>query len=412
MIETTNPVRGTKDYLPKEMALREKIRAIILNTYEKYGFSQIKTPIIENINLLLGSDGGDNLKLIYKILKRGEKLDLNNVKDENDLVDSGLRYDLTVPLVRFYANNNSKLLPVFKSIQIGDVFRAERPQKGRSRQFCQCDIDIINDASINAEIEVLYVSAMAMLNLGFKNFKIKINDRRILNSIILFAGFKKEEVNDVSISVDKVDKIGLDGVKNELIEKKYNKARVENLVRILEDVKNNGLDTLNKYSVSNNVIDNVKNIISAIKELSNNEFEIEFDINIIRGQGYYTATVFEIYVEGFAGACGGGGRYDEMIEKMINRSVPAVGFSLGFERLFLIISEKNMLKKQTPLLALIYEENDDFKEVIKYANKLQKEYNVNALKRRNNFSYQLTNLKENGYNKYVLFSTKKIETIN
>ncbi len=412
MIETTNPVRGTKDYLPKEMALREKIRAIILNTYEKYGFTQIKTPIIENINLLLGSDGGDNLKLIYKILKRGEKLDLNNVKDENDLVDSGLRYDLTVPLVRFYANNNSKLLPVFKAIQIGDVFRAERPQKGRSRQFCQCDIDIINDASIDAEIEVLYVSAMAMLNLGFKKFKIKINDRRILNSIILFAGFKKEEVNDVSISVDKVDKIGLDGVKNELIEKKYNKARVENLVRILEDVKNNGLDTLNKYSVSKDVIDNVKNIILAIKELSNNEFEIEFDINIIRGQGYYTATVFEIYVEGFAGACGGGGRYDEMIEKMINRSVPAVGFSLGFERLFLIISEKNMLKKQTPLLALIYEENDDFKEVIKYANKLQKEYNVNALKRRNNFSYQLTNLKENGYNKYVLFSTKKIETIN
>lgn len=411
MSKNTNPVRGTKDFLPAEMTIREKIRKVILNTYLQYGFSQIKTPIMENIDLLLGGDGGDNSKLIFKILKRGEKLDLN-VDNENDLVDSGLRYDLTVPLARFYANNSNDLLPVFKSIQIDDVFRAERPQKGRYRQFTQCDIDIINESSIKAEIEVLYVSAKALLNLGFKNFTFKINDRRILNEIILNAGFKEENISDICISVDKIDKVGLEGVRNELISKKYNENKLDLFLKNLTLVKEKGISSLSKLKVNQEVIDDLKEIIDTINLLSYDKFEIVFDINIIRGQDYYTTSVFEIYAQGFEGAVGGGGRYDNMIEKMVGRNVPAVGFSLGFERLFLIIDKKEIVKDEKEFLALLYEPQDSFLEVIKKMEAISDKYNVNAIEKRKNFGYQLLNLKANGYSKYMLFSEAAIETIN
>lgn len=411
MIQSYKPVRGTQDFLPAQTRIREKIREIVLKTYEKYGFSQIKTPIIENINLLLGGDVGDNSKLIFKILKRGEKLDLN-VDNENDLVDSGLRYDLTVPLARFYSNNYDKLLPVFKSIQIDDVFRAERPQKGRFRQFSQCDIDIINEPSIKAEIEVLYVSAKTMLNLGFKNFVFKINDRRILNEIIIIAGFKIEDIDDICISIDKFDKVGLTGVKKEMLDKNYSEEKIDLFLSILEEIKQQGIETLDKFNINKEFVNDVKTIVNTLNELSKKEFETVFDINIIRGQGYYTTSVFEVYADGFDGAVGGGGRYDEMIQKISNKEVPAVGFSLGFERLFLIIDVDKIIADEKELVALIYEEKDSFLDVLKLVDEMSLTYNISAIEKRKNFGFQLLNLKDNGYLKYMFYDTKKIEEIN
>ena len=403
------PVRGTKDFLPSEMEVREKIREVILKTYQKYGFNQIKTPIIEDIDLLLGSEGGDNLKLIYKILKRGEKLNLET-DNIDDLVDLGLRYDLTVPLARFYINNKEKLLPIFKSIQIDDVFRAERPQRGRSRQFTQCDIDIINDESVNSEIEIIYVAGQTLLNLGFKDFTFKISDRRLLNEILANIGFDRDSFADICISVDKLEKIGLEGVKTELIKKEYDNDKVTKLIGDLTNIKTKGINGLKELKLNDNVISEVETIVNNSNDLANGKYQVEFDINIIRGQGYYTASVFEVYLSGFDGASGGGGRYNDMIEKLNGFNVPAVGFSFGFERLFIIISENNLLMEKKEKLALIYEE-DDFSEVVKLMEEYSAQFNVTTIKRRKNFGYQLTNLKENGYTKYVLFKEKIIENL-
>ena len=200
----TNSVRGTKDILPAEQSIREYVRGVILNTYSSYGFSQIKTPILEDINLLTKGDSGDNTKLMFKVLKRGEKLDIQNAQTQNDLCDIALRYDLTVPLARFYCNNQNNLPTPFKAIQIDDVFRAERPQKGRLRQFTQCDIDILGDSTVNADIEVLYVSAKTLLNLGFKNFEYRISDRRILNSLIVACGLNVLDCEDICVCLDKL----------------------------------------------------------------------------------------------------------------------------------------------------------------------------------------------------------------
>lgn len=412
MKKTLTPVRGTNDYLPKEMAVREKVRSEILKTYKKYGFMQISAPILEDIDNLLGSDGGDNTKLIFKVLKRGEKLDLSTPNlTERDLVDIGLRYDLTVPMVRLFCNNQNSLPTPFKTIQIDYSFRADRPQRGRSRQFIQCDIDILGDPTINAEIDVINTTAKTFLNLGFKNFVCKLNDRRILSDIILGTGFSADSECDVCVVLDKLDKIGIDGVTAELIERGFDEANVSALMEKIAKIQESGIESLEGFGVRREVVDSVKQILSTTNALSGGNYNIKFDISIVRGQGYYTGAVYEFYMEGFSGACGGGGRYDNMVEKMTGKKVPAVGFGLGFEPTCMLINEMGLLKAEDKLIACVYYPEDDFTEVLKYVEELNQTNNVSAVPAKKNLGFQLQTLKANGFTHFVTLKDKQIKEI-
>lgn len=412
MKKTLTPVRGTNDYLPKEMAVREKVRSEILKTYKKYGFMQISAPILEDIDNLLGSDGGDNTKLIFKVLKRGEKLDLSTPNlTERDLVDIGLRYDLTVPMVRLFCNNQNSLPTPFKTIQIDYSFRADRPQRGRSRQFIQCDIDILGDPTINAEIDVINTTAKTFLNLGFKNFVCKLNDRRILSDIILGTGFSADSECDVCVVLDKLDKIGIDGVTAELIERGFDEAKVSALMEKIAKIQESGIESLEGFGVRSEVVDSVKQILSTTNALSGGNYTIKFDISIVRGQGYYTGAVYEFYMEGFSGACGGGGRYDNMVEKMTGKKVPAVGFGLGFEPTCMLINEMGLLKAEDKLIACVYYPEDDFTEVLKYVEELNQTNNVSAVPAKKNLGFQLQTLKANGFTHFVTLKDKQIKEI-
>lgn len=412
MKKTLTPVRGTNDYLPKEMAVREKVRSEILKTYKKYGFMQISAPILEDIDNLLGSDGGDNTKLIFKVLKRGEKLDLSTPNlSERDLVDIGLRYDLTVPMVRLFCNNQNSLPTPFKTIQIDYSFRADRPQRGRSRQFIQCDIDILGDPTINAEIDVINTTAKTFLNLGFKNFVCKLNDRRILSDIILGTGFSADSECDVCVVLDKLDKIGIDGVTAELIERGFDESKVSALMEKIAKIQESGIESLEGFGVRREVVDSVKQILSTTNALSGGNYNIKFDISIVRGQGYYTGAVYEFYMEGFSGACGGGGRYDNMVEKMTGKKVPAVGFGLGFEPTCMLINEMGLLKAEDKLIACVYYPEDDFTEVLKYVEELNQTNNVSAVPAKKNLGFQLQTLKSNGFTHFVTLKDKQIKEI-
>lgn len=403
------PVRGTQDYLPKQMQQRQFIANTIEEVYSQNGFLKIKTPIIEDLDLMLGSDGGDNIKLMFKILKRGDKLDLSkpnqSIKDVSDLA---LRYDLTVPLARFYANNQNFLPMPFKAFQLDEAFRADRPQKGRLRQFTQCDIDILGDKTINAEIELLVCAGQALTSLGFKDFVFKINNRKILNQIIIQNGFNKNQCEHICVILDKYDKIGFEGVQSEMILNNFDPSCTNSLIQTIIDIKENGIQALTKYVEENEHLNNLKTIINTVNELSNNLYSVCFDISIIRGQGYYTDCVFEVYLDGFNGACGGGGRYDSMIGKITKQDCPAVGFSLGFERLFGIISENDVCLFNRKKVALIYTPNDNFVDVKRYADSLKKEYDVSILPKSNNLGHQLQVLKENCFSSFVIFGNNEI----
>ena len=412
MKQNLTPVRGTNDYLPKEMQVREYVRSVILSTYKKHGFMQISAPILEDINNLVGSDGGDNEKLIFKVLKRGEKLDLTKQGlEEKDIVDIGLRYDLTVPMVRLYSNNQNSLPSPFKSIQIDYSFRADRPQRGRSRQFIQCDIDILGEPSTNAEIDILNTTGKTFCALGFKDFVIKVNDRRILSDLIAGAGFKKEDEKEVCICLDKIDKIGLSGVSEELKNRNFNAKHVEKLIKMLEIIAKDGIKALAGLGVRGEVIDSVNSIIDSVNALAAKKYKAVFDISIVRGQGYYTGAVYEVYVPGFGGACAGGGRYDNMVEKMTGKSVPAVGLGLGFEPTCMLVLEQGLIKVKEELIACVYTKEDNFAEVLKYTEKLAKDGNVSAICAKKNLAFQLENLKANGFTKFVKYGTNKIENL-
>ncbi|MBO5954872.1 MAG: histidine--tRNA ligase [Clostridia bacterium] len=395
-----NPIRGTYDYLPADAKLREILKNKILSVFQNNGYNLIGTPIFEHLELLNGSDGGDNLKLMFKTIKRGEKLDLTKENlCENDIVEEGLRYDLTVPLARFYSNNREKLPTPFKAIQIDNVFRAERPQKGRNRQFMQCDIDVFGDASINAELELLKTAIDAYQSMGFNTLTLKINDRRILNNLLLFAGFTEDEIGTVCVSLDKLDKIAVSGVVMELIEKGMEAEKINKLVDILNDVLANGLDCVSKYGVEQSYVDNIKYLINTLQNLTSGH-NIEFNISIVRGQGYYTGTVYEFYADGFAGAIGGGGRYDKMVGKMTGNDVCAVGVSIGFERVALILKERGITFGEKENLALIYDNDDEIIKVFEAKAKLMEKFNVSLYLRPKNM--------KNFYDKIVEVATNCI----
>ncbi len=345
------PTTGMKDILPEEMRIREYVQSVIRDTYSRFGFTQIETPCVENIGNLTSKQGGDNEKLIFKILKRGEKLDVANATTEEEVVDGGLRYDLTVPLVRYYSNNSSVLPTPFKALQMGNVWRADRPQRGRYRQFMQCDIDILGEPSNLAEIELILATTTTLGRLNFKNFQIRINDRRILKAMANYAGFAEENFDSVCITLDKMDKIGLDGVKAELIENGFDTASVDKYLDLfagLENAqagKNDPVASL-KYIADSlgdcldaEIRDNLQEIITSVESTKEAQFDMVFDPTLVRGMGYYTGTIFEIGMPEFGGSCGGGGRYDKMVGKFTGQDVPACGFSIGFERIILLLME-------------------------------------------------------------------------
>lgn len=394
------PVKGTNDYLSQEMELRDFLKNKILNTYKSYGFERISTPILEDIENLDNSEGGENLNLIFKILQRGEKLEkVLKTKDYKNLSDIGLRYDLTLPLTRFYANNKSKIINPFKVIQIDRVYRAERPQKGRLREFMQCDIDIIGSSKIESEIELIAATAEALLNVGLKNFNVKINNRKILKTFIEKIGFNKNDVESICITFDKLDKIGADGVKKELLSKNLDINVIEKLISLSS--VSTSLDEVEKVCGNMTEIQDLKKIIESIEKISKNRYKIEYDISLVRGQGYYTGSVFEIQSNDFNGAIAGGGRYDNLIEKFTGETVPAVGFSIGFERIVSILTEKKIKPDLSrKKIAIFYENN--FMEGMKLADKLRKKYDISLYEKPKKLSRFLDKLLDLNYYGYLI----------
>ena len=356
MALSKKPVNGMKDILPKEMEIRDYVTGVIKDTYRSFGFTPIETPCMENIANLSNKQGGENEKLIFKVLKRGEKLKLAEATEEKDVVDYGMRYDLTVPLCRFYSNNANDLPSPFKALQIGNVWRADRPQRGRYRQFTQCDIDILGEPTNLAEIELILATTTTLGRLGFKNFEIRINERRILKAMAAWSGFAEKDYDSIFITLDKMDKIGLDGVAKELAEEGYAQDKIDQylgLFEMLADKKDvaEGVSCLSKTlgeALDPAVAESMKEIATAVNAAKEADFALVFDPTLVRGMSYYTGTIFEIAIPEFGGSCGGGGRYDEMIGKFTGQNVPACGFSIGFERIILLLMEQGFEIPQRP----------------------------------------------------------------
>lgn len=394
IVVKTTPIKGACDYLPNEVAIRDYLQTVILRTYQSAGFERIITPILEDIENLDKSDGGENLSLIFRIQKRGEKFKKAIEENKfNDLCDMGLRYDLTLPLTRYYANNRSKLTNPFKVIQMDRSYRAEQPQKGRLREFTQCDIDILGSTSINCEVEIIDTATLTLLNMGLSNFKVKINDRRILKDILSTIGFNEEDMDSVSISIDKLDKIGFDGVKKELLQKEFSEDIVDKFVDVFKTVPFT-LEYAKKYCEDTKYIEELENIINCVNKISENKYIIEYDITLVRGQGYYTGPIFEIESLDFKGSIAGGGRYDNLVGKFIGEEVPAVGISIGFERIFSIFKESNFSIPEAKKKLAIIHKDDEIVEAINYRKELINEYDVTLFTR----PKKLGKLKERLYN--------------
>ena len=351
MALTKNPVTGMKDILPQEMVIRDYVIGLIKSTYESFGYTPIETPVVESLGNLLSKQGGDNEKLIFKVLKRGEKLKIGEAKTEEDLSDSGLRYDLTVPLVRYFSAHAAQLPKPFKALQIGPVFRADRPQRGRFREFYQCDIDILGEATNAAETDLLLATSTLMGKLGFDGFILHINDRRILKAMAAACGVDAADCDKVFITLDKMDKIGLDGVLNEMRENGFAESIAEafrSLFGALEGAEDKlaDLEAFLKEKAAavpqaeaEEEITNLRRIIANVGAAATVDFEIRFDPTLVRGMGYYTGPIFEIELAGLGSASGGGGRYDELVGKFTGQNVPACGISVGFERIITILLE-------------------------------------------------------------------------
>jgi histidine--tRNA ligase len=413
------PMTGMKDILPREMQIRDYLISLIKDTYASFGFTPIETPAVENIANLSSKQGGENEKLIFKILKRGEKLNLETAQSEADLADGGLRYDLTVPLVRFYSNNAASLPSPFKALQIGPVWRADRPQKGRFRQFYQCDIDILGEPGNLAEIELILATTTTMGKIGFKNFKIKINDRRILKAMAAYSGFPEEEYDSVFIILDKMDKIGLDGVTEELIKAGYAQESVDKYVELFKGIEeaDDGLAYV-AGKIQDNLEDGVKEslgeIINSVNSTKEYSFDVVFDPTLVRGMSYYTGTIFEIEVPEFGSSVGGGGRYDKMVGKFTGQDTPACGFSIGFERIVTILLDNDFqIPDDRKKVAFLIEkgiQSEMLCDIISEAQAMRKTgTNVLVVRMNKNKKFQKEQLEKEGYAEFREFYKNPIK---
>ena len=407
------PVTGMKDITPREMEIRDYVIGLIKETYGKFGFSSIETPCVEHIENLSSKQGGENEKLIFKILKRGEKLKLETAQCEADLVDGGLRYDLTVPLSRYYSNNANELPAPFKALQMGNVWRADRPQRGRYRQFMQWDIDILGEPSILAEIELILATSTLVGKLDFENFTIRINDRRILKAMAAYSGFAPESYDTVFIILDKMDKIGLEGVAEELKKEGFPEEAVQKYLGLFEKVTGDlaGVRFLRETLagvLEDAVASDLETIIESVEAVKTAKFNIVFDPTLVRGMSYYTGPIFEISIDGFGGSVGGGGRYDEMIGRFTGNQTPACGFSIGFERIVMLLLEKDFqIPGKAEKTAFLIEKGmpkEKLLDVFREAEKRRAEggsVSMNMMKK--NKKFQKEQLASEGYTEIVEF---------
>ena len=419
MALSKKPVNGMKDILPAEMEIRDYVTSVIKDTYRSFGFTPIETPCMENIANLSNKQGGENEKLIFKVLKRGEKLNLETAKEEADVVDFGMRYDLTVPLSRFYANHANDLPTPFKALQIGSVWRADRPQRGRYRQFTQCDIDILGEPSNLAEIELITATTTTIGRLGFKNFEIRINERRILKAMAAYSGFEEKDYDSIFITLDKMDKIGLEGVAAELEEEGYAKESIDKYLELFELLKDRkdvaeGVaflkDKLGDF-LDQEVADSLTEIATAVNATKNAEFTLVFDPTLVRGMSYYTGTIFEIAMPELGAACGGGGRYDKMIGKFTGNDVPACGFSIGFERIILLLMESGFKIPERPKrVAYLVEKKypaEKLVDVMKQVKEARENgQQVLVVRMNKNKKFQKEQLSKEGYEEFEEFFNK------
>ena len=413
MALSKKPTTGMKDILPEEMQIRDYCIRVIKETYGKFGFSSIETPCVENIANLTNKQGGDNEKLIFKILKRGEKLNVAEATTEEEIVDGGLRYDLTVPLVRYYSNNSANLPSPFKALQMGNVWRADRPQRGRYRQFMQCDIDIFGEPSNLAEIELILATTTTLGRLGFKGFEIRINDRQILKAMAAYSGFPEESWDSVFISLDKMDKIGMEGVEAELLENGIARDSVKKYLDLYQGLEKagNGVAYLSEKLagvLEPSVSQGLQEIIDSVEATKAADFRMVFDATLVRGMSYYTGTIFEIAIPEFGGSCGGGGRYDKMVGKFTGKEVPACGFSIGFERIVLLLMESGFQIPDKPKkVAYLIEKGiggQKLCDVIAQAQKARENGDqVLVARMNNNKKFQKEQLTAEGYQEFVEF---------
>ena len=408
------PVTGMKDMLPAEMEIRDYLIGLIKETYKTFGFTSMETPCVEHIENLCSKQGGDNEKLIFKIMKRG-------AKEENDLADGGLRYDLTVPLARYYANHANELPSPFKALQIGNVWRADRPQRGRFRQFMQCDIDILGEGSVLAEIELILATTAMLGKLNFKNFTVCINDRNILKAMAAYSGFKEEDYDEVFIILDKMDKIGAEGVAGELEEMGYTRENVDTYLKLFDEVETDlsGVRHLKERLgdfLSSETAEGMEMIMSSVEAAKECDFKLKFDPTLVRGQSYYTGTIFEVTMDDFGGSVAGGGRYDKMIGKFTGQDTPACGFSIGFERIVMLLLENGyevpgvrqkkayLLEKKLPtegmlkVLELAKKDRESGKQVL-------------IVNMKKNKKFQKEQLTEEGYQEIIDCYADKVEQL-
>ena len=413
MALSKKPTTGMRDILPEEMQIREYVSGVIRDTYGKFGFTSIETPCVENIANLTNKQGGDNEKLIFKILKRGEKLNVAEAATEEEVVDGGLRYDLTVPLVRYYSNNAAQLPSPFKALQMGNVWRADRPQRGRFRQFMQCDIDILGEASNLAEIELILATTTTLGRLGFQDFEIRINDRQLLKAMATSSGFAEEACDSVFITLDKMDKIGMDGVEAELLENGFEKEAVDRYLELYRGLEQagDGVAFLAEKLAGNlepSVTEGLREIIDSVNAAKTASFKMVFDPTLVRGMSYYTGTIFEVAIPGFGGSCGGGGRYDRMVGKFTGKDVPACGFSIGFERIIMLLLESGFRIPDRPRrIADLVEKGVDGQalcDVIARAQAAREEgMQVLVVRMNKNKKFQKEQLEAQGYEEFVEF---------
>lgn len=407
------PVTGMKDISPKEMEIRDYVIRLIKDTYGTFGFSSLETPCVEHIENLSSKQGGENEKLIFKILKRGEKLKLDTAETESDLVDGGLRYDLTVPLSRYYSNNANDLPSPFKALQMGNVWRADRPQRGRFRQFMQCDIDILGEPTILAEIELILATTTLVGKLDFENFTIRINDRKILKAMAAYSGFLEESYDLVFIILDKMDKIGVDGVAKELEKEGFDADNIKKYLTLFENITNDLAGVrflkaeLGDY-LEDSVAADLETIIESVEAVKTANFKLEFDPTLVRGMSYYTGPIFEISIDGFGGSVGGGGRYDEMIGKFTGNQTPACGFSIGFERIVMLLLEKDyQVPNSGGKKAYLIEKNMPKEGLLKIFTEAEAERKqgtiVNIAVMKKNKKFQKNQMIEEGYTEFKEF---------
>lgn len=412
---TKTPVKGMCDMLPSDMRLRERVLSMIKKSYGQYGFMQIETPIVEHIENLTSKQGGDNEKLIFKVMKRGADLQRAIAKGDGEYADNGLRYDLTLPLARYYACNKEKLPSPFKALQMGNVYRADNPQKGRFRQFTQCDIDILGDDSNLAEIELITATASMLAQIfaeiGVTDFTIHINDRRILSAVALCAGFKEEDIGSVLISLDKFDKIGLEGIEKELMENGFDEAMVKRYLAVYSAAQT-GMpieafcQEIDEAYLPQAVKQNLADIIDSVTPVLAEGVKLVFDPTLVRGMGYYTGPIFEITMDGYNFSIAGGGRYDKMIGKFSGQDVPASGFSIGFERIVTILKDHMQDASKLPEGSVAYLVGNRVPvarkaEVLAQARRLREDGTVvTVLPMAKNMKHQIGLLEAEGYTRF------------